>query len=93
MWRVWIILCFCMSACAEFPDVDAALAQGDPEPTVPDLLPFEELLTSDEPRLTETDDDVLLARADALRSRADAIRGPVIDADTKDRMEDGVQQP
>ena len=93
MWRAWIILGFALTACAEFPEVDAALAKGDPSVDYPALLPFEQLLSQQEARLHETDDDTLRARADGLRSRADALRGPVIDPRTRDRMEDGVTQP
>lgn len=93
MWRVWITLGFVLSACAQFPDVDAALAENNPDPEIPVLLPFEDLLASDDPRLTKTDDDSLRARAEALRTRAGALRRPVIDRPTRTRMEAGVQQP
>ena len=95
MWRVWNVLCLGLglAACADFPEVDAALGQGPQDARYPDLLPFEALLATDDPRLTDTDDAALRARADALRNRADGLRGPVIDAGTRDRMQDGVTQP
>lgn len=93
MWRVWIIVGMTLAACAEFPEVDAALASGTPSRDYPALLPFEDLLAADTPRLDDTTDDALLARAAALRNRAAAIRGPVIDSQTRRRMEDGVTQP
>ena len=93
MWRVWIIFCMWLTACAEFPEVDASLEQGESNTEYPELLPFDDLLSSDDPQLSESDDDVLLARAEALRNRADGIRGPVIDSPTRERMEDGIQQP
>lgn len=93
MWRVWIVLGLGLAACAEFPEVDAALAQGDPAAEYPELLPFEVLLASDEPRVLESDDAALRARAEALRNRADGLRRPVIDRQTRDRMADGVTQP
>jgi hypothetical protein len=93
MWRVALILSFLVTACAEFPEVDAALAAGEPAADYPALLPFEELLPNPESVLTEADDDLLLARAGDLRNRADGLRGPVIDPGTRDRMDDGVTQP
>ncbi|SHG84455.1 hypothetical protein [Marivita hallyeonensis] len=93
MWRGVIIVVVSLSACAEFPDVDAALAKGDATRDYPALLPFEQLLNAEEPRLADTDDEALRARADALRGRADALRGPVIDGNTRGRMADGVRQP
>lgn len=93
MWRVWIILGMALTACAEFPEVDAALASDGPPLDYPELLPFEQLLTASEPRLTETDDDALRARAAGLRNRADGLRGPVIEPQTRDRMNDGVAPP
>ena len=93
MWRMWIILGLTLSACAEFPEVDAALAQGAPDPDYPELLPFEQLLEADDPRLMEGDDAALAARAAELRARADGLRRPVIEPPIRDRMEDGVTQP
>lgn len=93
MWRVWIILGVMVSACAEFPEVDAALAAGDPAADYPALLPFEELIPQQDVRLDDGDADALLARATDLRNRADGLRGPVIEPDTRDRMDDGVTQP
>jgi len=93
MWRVWIILGFLVTACAEFPDVDAALAADGPPSAYPDLLPFEDLLTAPEPRLADADADALIARASELRNRANDLRGPVIEPDARDRMDDGVAQP
>lgn len=82
-----------MAACAEFPEVDAALATGTPSRDYPALLPFEDLLVADAPLIAESDEAALLARAEALRNRADRLRGPVIDTQTRDRMNDGVTQP
>ena len=93
MWRVWIILGVALTACAEFPEVDAALASDRASAEYPDLLPFEQLLDAREPRLTDSDDEALRARAAGLRNRADGLRGPVIEPQTRDRMNDGVAQP
>jgi len=93
MWRVWIILGLSLCACAEFPEVDAAFASADDDAAVPALLPFEELLIADAPRLDDTDDDALRARAEVLQARADRLRGPVIDTGTRDRMNAGVDRP
>lgn len=93
MWRAWMALGGLLAACAEFPEVDAALANGAPATEYPALLPFEAFASAGDPQLEATDDAALQARADALRRRADGLRGPVIDADTRDRMQDGVTQP
>lgn len=63
-----------LSACAEFPEVDAAFSDSAVSADYPTLVPFEQLSAADPPRLSETDDDVLRARAAALRGRADALR-------------------
>jgi hypothetical protein len=93
MWRAWIFLGVALAACAEFPEVDAALGERTPGAAYPALLPFETLLAANEPRLTDSDDATLRARAEALRNRANNLRGPVIDQQTRDRMDDGVTQP
>jgi hypothetical protein len=93
MSRMWIILVLTLSACAEFPEVEAALAQDSPDPEYSEFLPFEQLLTVDDPRLMDGDDAALRARAAELRARADRLRRPVIEPPILDRMEDGVTQP
>ncbi len=93
MWRLWIIVNFLLIACAEFPEVDAALGADDPDAEYPALLPFEQLVSEEDAALEQSDADSLLARASDLRNRADGLRGPVIDRDTRDRMDDGVTQP
>lgn len=93
MWRIAIFAALAVNACTEFPGVDDALTEGDPLDEAPPLLPFEELLAADDPRVEEDDDEALIARADALRDRADGLRDPVIDDATRARMEDGVQEP
>lgn len=93
MWRVWIILGLLLTACADFPEVDAALEGGDPNGEYPALLPFEQLVSDQDAALSDTDGDLLLTRAADLRNRADGLRSPVIDPDTRDRMNDGVDQP
>lgn len=93
MWRLWIILGLTLSACAEFPEVDAALSEGAARQDYPDLLPFEQVLSADDPRLAQGDDAALRARAADLRSRAPGLRRPVIDPETRDRMNDGVTEP
>ncbi|MCL3881112.1 hypothetical protein [Marivita sp. GX14005] len=90
MWRAALIAVAALTACAEFPQVDTALAEGNPDLDYPDLLPFERLLDGAPPRLDPAEDENLRARADAVRARADNLRGPVIEPETRGRMEDGV---
>ncbi len=94
MWRAWIIPVLGLAACTEFPQVDAALSPNDPGADYPELLPFEQLESGQAPpSLTDSDDDALRARAEALRARVGGLRGPVIDPDTRDRMNGGVAPP
>lgn len=93
MWRAVLIPVFLLASCAEFPEVDAALATGEPQAEYPALLPFEDLVAQQNGEFTAADDDVLIRRAEDLRSRANGLRGPVIDRGTRDRMDDGVEQP
>ncbi|MCR9107846.1 hypothetical protein [Marivita sp. XM-24bin2] len=93
MWRAALIPGFLLAACTEFPEVDAVLATGERQAEYPALLPFEDLVAQQDSELTEVDDDVLIRRAENLRNRANGLREPVIDPDTRDRMDDGVTQP
>ena len=88
-----IILGLSVTACAEFPEVDAALEAGNRDDSYPALVSFDDFLEPQEPRLNDSSDDVLLARAGALRARANALRRPVIDRATRARINQGVTRP
>lgn len=79
-----------LTACAEFPEVDAATSPEVSSAEYPRLLPFEDILVAQDPRATEAVSNDVQARAAALRSRADRLRNPVIDPASQSRMDQGV---
>lgn len=81
-----LLLC----ACAQFPELDSTQTPGVAEAPYPRLVPIETLLASDTPRATPDMRAGLLGRAEALRARAARLNGPVVDADTRTRMQGGV---
>ena len=93
MGRSWIVLGLVLGACAQFPEVDEALATDGAPVTEPELLPFEQLVVEQDPEIEDEDDETLLRRADELRQRTDNLRPPVIDNQTLDRMNAGVTNP
>lgn len=80
-----------LSACAQFPELDATATPGVAEAAYPDLVPMETLLTAPEPRATPQARAGVEGRAAALRARADRLRGPVVSTPIKARMRRGVQ--
>lgn len=81
-----------VSACAQFPEVDARQTRADPDAPYPVLLPLSELDAA-LPAPSESGAEDLDARAAALRARAAAIaaRG-VVSSDEKDRLQKAVER-
>ncbi|MGR3271621.1 hypothetical protein [Thalassococcus profundi] len=86
-------LLLCLSACAEFPELDATATPGVATAAYPQLLPLETLLDGPAPRATPDLRAGVEGRAASLRARAARLRGPVIDAATAARIERGVRRP
>lgn len=90
-----VLILTAVTACAQFPDLDAALSPGAAGAAYPDLVPVEQL-KAQMPRAETTfdaDDPTaprMAARIAALRARAASLRGTVIDSPTRARMEVGV---
>ncbi len=62
------LLCLCLTACAQFPELDAV---HDPNAVTPALLPTEDLAAT-LPQINAA--DPLAARTASLRARAAALR-------------------
>jgi hypothetical protein len=69
-----LFLCLTLTACATFPQVDAAASKS--AGPAPALLPMEELLAQTSAAQAEAAGNSLTARAAALRARAAALRRP-----------------
>jgi len=72
--RLALILCLSLSACAEFPDLDAATPPVTA--AAPKILPLDQLLAAGAavPGQANADAASLSTRAAALRARAAALR-------------------
>lgn len=93
--RPYLALAFCVSlaACAEFPELDAALSEEARSAPYPILLPVEELNARiDAPRIEPETAAGIEARVAALKARAQRLRGTVLDSPTRARMQAGVNQ-
>jgi hypothetical protein len=77
-----------LGGCAEFPQLDAVISEEARRADYPDLLPSATLLERRElGRLSVTDGNALLARAERLRARARILRRVVtINDDTRRRI-------
>lgn len=64
-----------LAGCTQFPELDRAIPASELQGPYPPLVPVESLLAqTDDPRITETDQAALEARAAALRTRAARLR-------------------
>lgn len=76
-----------LTACADFPDLDAAISDDARNADYPALVPAEGILARGEAgTLTESSGPALQARAANLRARAALLRGIAIDEETRLRL-------
>ena len=88
------VLVLSLTACAEFPELDAALTSEMKAAGYPALAPTSELTASQAaPRLTETSASELTGRVASLRARASRLRGSIVSNADKARMQAGVSEP
>lgn len=86
------VLPFALLGCTQFPELDSAVSEHGQNAKYPALVPFETLLAqsgnaSSTPEQTAS---TLSARVLALQIRAARLRGSVVDANTRKRMQNGV---
>lgn len=63
-----------VAACAQFPDVDAVTDAEVAQAEYPVLLPVEDILPEDQPRLDEDSEGELEARIRRLKRRANDLK-------------------
>lgn len=88
-----LTLILALSACAEYPALDARLAEADRAAPYPELEPLEPLLARADAsggRASQTAVAALSARSEGLRARAAGLRGPVLSPATTERLRGGV---
>lgn len=84
-------LVFTLTACAEPYPVAPDLAAEGADAPYPALVPAEQIAAQVPPATaTATPTEAIGSRAARLRARAKRLRGPVIDAETNERMRRGV---
>ncbi len=83
-----------LSACAQFPELDATVPQHLRDADYPALVPLDGSLTSNiAPRqAAQPIESYLTARRDRLQRRARALRATIIDSETRKRMQDGISR-
>lgn len=86
---ILIVLVLPLFGCADFPALDATVSEAARSAPFPDLINIEELRATSAPASSELPS--LDLRTANLQARADRLRGPVVDADTLVRMENGVR--
>lgn len=79
-----------MTACAEFPDLDAQVSETARNSGYPDLIELQGVNAAANEGLEETEASAqdLAQRAKALRKRAKELRKPVLDRRSKLRLEE-----
>jgi hypothetical protein len=81
-----------LMGCTQFPELDGAVSDSGKHADFPDLVPIQPLLAQSRTVGPTHEQTVagLNARLLALRNRAARLRGSVIDANTRNRMRNGV---
>lgn len=79
--------------CAAFPDLDRARTTETRWAPYPDLLPMEDLTSGQVARVSPQMQTGIEARAAGLRARAAQLQGPVVPAQVRARMAQGVDLP
>lgn len=92
--RIGVVLAL-LGACTAVPELDATLPAGLKNAEYPALVPLETLLLpeSDQMEDAETQRSDLEARRDSLKARAARLNTPVVDDETRTRMNAGVTPP
>ena len=89
-----LVVIMTLAACADpYPLAPDLAAEGKDAP-YPALVPVERIAArvpaTATATVTEATTEAIASRTDRLRARADRLRGPVIDAETGERMRRGV---
>lgn len=95
--RILLLICvplLAIAACTRVPELDAQIPPGSRNADYPQLQPLDPALFAGQTPEDEAAEleDTLTARIAGLNSRASAIRPPVLDAQTQDRMREGVAE-
>lgn len=67
------------AGCAQFPEVDEATAPTMSDIEYPKLLPVEQILDQDAPRLDENSETSLQGRSSRLKRRASELRNAPVE--------------
>ncbi|MDT0683259.1 hypothetical protein RM543_11220 [Roseicyclus sp. F158] len=81
------------AACAPFPDLDTATSDQARAAPYPDLVALDPIIAEARAARAGTDPGPMTAaEAEALRRRAERLDGPVVDAETKERMAEALDR-
>lgn len=78
-----------LAACTQFPELETGASTDHSAAAYPPLLPLEDLLAAPTPRATPEAQNAVDSRADALRRRASELRRPVLEPDSRNRLDPG----
>jgi len=85
-----------LSACAAFPTIDGTIDASARAADYPTLVPLDPLLAAAAAtggQISPASEAAFNSKIAALRVKAIRLRGPVIDAQTRSRMQRGVAVP
>ncbi len=86
--KILLLTALPLMGCADFPDLDAAIAQRGIVPGFPELIPIDAVLLATEIDSLNAAEQtrILTARVSQLKVRAAALRRPVVDPKTSRKM-------
>jgi hypothetical protein len=89
---ITLVLPLALLGCTLFPELDSAVSASGQDADYPTLVPVQSLLVQSRTTVPTAEQTVagLNARVQALQNRAAHLRGSVVDANTRNRMRNGV---
>ncbi len=82
-----------LGACSDFPQLDDAVSPAAKNAPYPSLVPIDQALTNaQDVQITADSVSTLQARLNGLKTRATRAKRPVIDTETRKRLQDAIDR-
>ena len=82
-----------LGACSDFPQLDDAVSPAAKTTPYPSLVPMDQaLVNAQDVQITDESVSTLKGRINGLKRRATRAKGPVIDNETRKRLQDAIDR-
>ncbi len=82
-----------LGACSDFPQLDDAVSSAAKNAPYPSLIPMDQALANaQDVQITDQTISTLNGRVNGLKRRATRVSRPVIDTETRNRLQDAINR-